>query len=149
MSESHRPKADLGFKLLNSAHKVVLRLSGGRLGSTMRGMPAVELHTTGRKTELARSSMLTSPVHDEHRVVLVASRGGADEHPSWYLNLTANPEVEVTMNGETRKMLARTATPEEKASLWPQIVAAYKPYDGYQKRSQRDIPVVICEPRPD
>ena len=148
MPKSRRPIADLGFKFLNSTHKVVLRLSGGRLGSTMRGMPAVELHTIGRKSGLPRSSMLTSPVHDESRVVLVASRGGADEHPSWYLNLTANPEVELTMNGETRKMCARTATPDEKASLWPQIVAAYKPYDGYERRSQRDIPVVICEPRP-
>jgi deazaflavin-dependent oxidoreductase (nitroreductase family) len=148
MPKSHRPISDLGFKFLNSAHKVVLRLSGGRLGSTMRGMPAVELHTVGRKSGQPRSSMLTSPVHDEDRVVLVASRGGADGHPSWYLNLTANPDVEVTIYGETSTMRARTATPEEKAALWPQIVAAYKPYEGYQKRSSRDIPVVICEPRP-
>jgi deazaflavin-dependent oxidoreductase (nitroreductase family) len=148
MSEPHRPVADLGFKFLNASHRAVLRLSGGRLLATMRGMPAVELHTVGRKSGLPRSSMLTSPVHDENRVVLVASRGGAEDNPSWYLNLTANPDVEVTMYGETRTMRARTATPEEKAALWPQIVAAYKPYEGYQKRSSRDIPVVICEPRP-
>jgi deazaflavin-dependent oxidoreductase (nitroreductase family) len=148
MPTSRRPIADFGFKVLNSAHRTVLRLSGGRLLATMRGMPAVELQTVGRKSGLPRSSMLTSPVHDENRVVLVASRGGSDGHPSWYLNLTANPDVEVTMYGRTRAMRARTATPEEKAALWPQIVAAYKPYDGYQERSSRDIPVVICEPRP-
>ncbi len=90
--------------------------------------------------------MLTSPLHDDHRVVLVASRGGADHHPSWYVNLTANPEVKVTMYGKTRSMRARTASPEEKAALWPQIVAVYKPYEGYQKRSSLDIPVEICEP---
>ena len=92
--------------------------------------------------------MLTSPVHDEHRVVLVASKGGDDRDPQWYRNLTANPDVEVTIDGSTRKIRARTASPEEKAALWPEIVAAYKGYDGYQKRAHRDIPVVICEPVP-
>ena len=93
-------------------------------------------------------TMLTSPLHDENRVVLVASRGGADHHPAWYVNLTANPDVKVTMYGKTRPMRARTASPEEKAALWPEIVAVYQPYEGYQQRSSRDIPVVICEPPP-
>ena len=91
--------------------------------------------------------MLASPVHDENRVILVASKGGDERNPQWYLNLSANPDVELTMNGETRKMRARTASPEEKAALWPDILAAYKHYAGYQERSGRDIPVVICEPR--
>lgn len=91
--------------------------------------------------------MLASPIHDADRVVLVASKGGDERDPAWYLNLTANPDVEVTMNGETRKMRARTASPDEKAALWPDIVASYKGYAGYQEKSGRDIPVVICEPR--
>ncbi len=111
-------------------------------------MPAVELETIGRRTGQARTTMLTSPLHDDSRVVLVASRGGADHHPAWYVNLTANPDVKVTMYGETRQMRARTASPEEKAALWPEIVSVYKHYEGYQKRSKRDIPVVICEPPP-
>ena len=74
--------------------------------------------------------------------------GGDDRHPQWYGNLTANPDVEITIRGETRKLRARTATPAEKAELWPQIVSAYKGYGGYQKKTDRDIPVVICEPRP-
>jgi deazaflavin-dependent oxidoreductase (nitroreductase family) len=111
-------------------------------------MPAVELTTTGRKSGEPRTTMLTSPVHDDGRVVLIASKGGDDRDPQWYLNLTANPDVEVAMNGQTRSMRARTASPEEKTALWPDIVAAYKGYDGYQKKSARDIPVVICEPRP-
>jgi deazaflavin-dependent oxidoreductase (nitroreductase family) len=92
--------------------------------------------------------MLTSPVHDDRRVVLVASKGGDDRDPQWYRNLTANPDVEVVIGGATRTMRARTASPAEKAALWPDIVAAYKYYDSYQKRADRDIPVVICEPRP-
>jgi deazaflavin-dependent oxidoreductase (nitroreductase family) len=111
-------------------------------------MAAVELHTIGRTSGQTRTTMLTSPVNDGTRVVLVASKGGDDRDPQWYRNLTANPDVEVVIGGATRKMRARTASPEEKAALWPDIVAAYKYYDSYQKRADRDIPVVICEPRP-
>ena len=91
--------------------------------------------------------MLTAPVHDDQRVVLVASKGGDDRDPQWYRNLRANPDVEITIDGETKKMQARTASVEEKAALWPDIVATYKGYASYQKRANRDIPVVICEPR--
>jgi len=138
---------DVGFKLLNLMHKTVLRATGGRWPRDLQGMPGVELHTIGRKSGQPRSTFLTSPIHDENRVVLVASKGGDDRDPQWYRNLTANPDVDVTMHGETRKMRARTASPEEKAAMWPDIVAAYKGYDSYQKRAHRDIPVVICEPR--
>jgi deazaflavin-dependent oxidoreductase (nitroreductase family) len=132
---------------MNRIHKGVLRVSGGRWPKDLFGMAAVELHTIGRKSGLRRSSMLASPIHDESRVVLVASKGGNEHDPLWYGNLCANPDVEVTINGATRPMRARTASPEEKAELWPQIVAAYKNYARYQERSGRDIPVVICEPR--
>jgi deazaflavin-dependent oxidoreductase (nitroreductase family) len=111
-------------------------------------MPAVQLHTIGRTTGKPRTTMLTSPVHDEQRVVLVASKGGDDRDPQWYGNLTAHPDIEITLAGVTRPMRARTATAEEKATLWPQIVSAYKGYGGYQKKTDRNIPVVICEPRP-
>jgi deazaflavin-dependent oxidoreductase (nitroreductase family) len=143
-----KPSATVGWKILNGLHKGALRMTGGRWPATLRGMPAVELETVGRRTGQARTSMLTSPLHSENRVVLVASRGGADHNPSWYVNLAANPDVKVTMYGKTRPMRARTASPEEKAALWPEIVAVYKQYDGYQQRSSRDIPVVICEPLP-
>jgi deazaflavin-dependent oxidoreductase (nitroreductase family) len=138
---------DLGMKTMNLAHRGLLFASGGRLGSSFGSMPAVELHTIGRTSGKRRSTMLTSPVHSDERYVLVASKGGDDRHPQWYLNLQANPEVELTVRGETLAMTARTATAEEKTELWPDIVAAYKGYAGYQKRTDRDIPVVICEPR--
>jgi deazaflavin-dependent oxidoreductase (nitroreductase family) len=142
-----KPVVDAGFKLMNATHRAVLALTAGRYPRTLLGMPAVELHTTGRKSGQRRTTMLTSPVHDEKRIVLVASKGGDDRDPQWYRNLAANPDVEITMEGTTKKMRARTASPEEKAALWPEILAAYKGYGSYQKRANRDIPVVICEPR--
>jgi deazaflavin-dependent oxidoreductase (nitroreductase family) len=138
---------DVGFKIMNGVHHGVLAVTGGRYPRKLFGMAAVELTTTGRKSGEPRKTMLTSPVSDDSRVVLVASKGGDDRDPQWYLNLSANPDVEVNIDGSTRKMRARTATPDEKAAMWPDIVAAYKGYDGYQKRAGREIPVIICEPR--
>jgi deazaflavin-dependent oxidoreductase (nitroreductase family) len=148
MPEQHKPVVDAGFKLLNLTHKAVLRATGGRWPTVLFGMPGVELQTVGRKSGEPRTTMLTSPIHDENRVVLIASKGGDHRDPQWYRNLSANPDVQITMQGQTRAMRARTASPEEKAALWPDIVAVYKGYDSYQKKAGRDIPVVICEPRP-
>jgi deazaflavin-dependent oxidoreductase (nitroreductase family) len=91
--------------------------------------------------------MLTAPVIDGDRVVLVASKGGDDRDPDWYRNLLADPDIELTLAGRRRPMRARRASPEEKAELWPQVVAAYQGYGSYQGRTERDIPLVICEPR--
>jgi deazaflavin-dependent oxidoreductase (nitroreductase family) len=110
-------------------------------------MPVVELHTIGRRTGRRRSTMLTAPILDGDRVVLVASKGGDDRHPEWYLNLVAHPDVEVTVAGATRRMRARTAAADERGELWAQIVAAYRGYETYRRRTGREIPVVVCEPR--
>jgi len=139
--------ADLGLKAMNKTHHLVLRLSGGKLLNSAFGMPAVELHSVGRTSGKTRTTMLTAPVVDGDRVVLVASKGGDDRNPDWYRNIVANPEIELTMAGQTRQMRARTASSDEKTDLWPRIVSAYKGYGGYQRRTERDIPVVICEPR--
>jgi len=148
MSERRNKLVDVGFKIMNGAHRGIFAATDGRFPRSLLGMPAVELRTTGRKSGQTRTTMLTSPIHDDARVVLVASKGGDDRDPQWYRNLLANPDVEILIDGATRTMRARTASPEEKAALWPDIVAAYKYYDSYQKRTDRDIPVVICEPRP-
>jgi len=137
---------DLGAKGMNLVHRVALRATGGRIGTKVFGMVAIELHTVGRRSGQRRSVMLTAPILEPDRVVLIASKGGDDRNPDWYGNLVAQPEVEITRDGVTTAWRARTATPEEKAELWPRVVAAYKGYAGYQKRTERDIPVVICEP---
>jgi deazaflavin-dependent oxidoreductase (nitroreductase family) len=139
--------ADGSAKLMNLGHRLILKASGNRLLANPFGMPAVELHTTGRKSGLPRSCYLTAPVHDARRVVLVASKGGDDRNPDWYRNLQAHPDAELVIHGERHKIHARTADAAEKAELWPKIVAAYKGYAGYQQRTDRDIPVVICELR--
>jgi deazaflavin-dependent oxidoreductase (nitroreductase family) len=139
---------DTGFKVLNAVHRTTLRLSGGRIGRSGYGMSVVELHTVGRKTGQDRVTVLTSPIHDENRVLLVASKFGDDRNPQWYGNLTANPDVEIVIEGQRRQLRARTATEEERQELWPQILQAYKGYAGYQEKTDREIPVVICERRP-
>ena len=110
-------------------------------------MPVVILHTTGRKTGRARQTVLTAPIRSDDRLVLVASYGGDDRHPAWFLNLRESPDVEVEIGGRRWPMVARVASPDEKAALWPQIVAAHRGYAGYQQRTDRDIPVVVLEPR--
>jgi deazaflavin-dependent oxidoreductase (nitroreductase family) len=137
---------EAGAWMLEHGHRALLKLSGGRFPKKVGGMQPVELHTIGRKTGQRRGTLLTSPIYGEDRVVLVASKGGHSDDPIWYKNLVANPEVEITVGERTRKMRARTATPEEKATLWPELVKAYKGYDSYQGNTTRDIPVVICEP---
>lgn len=139
--------ADIGFKALNQVHRTIVHQTRGRVGGSAFGLPVVELHTVGRKSGQPRTTMLTAPVVDGDRVVLVASKGGDDRAPDWYRNLVAQPEIELTMAGQRRPMRARTASAEEKAALWPRVVAAYKGYAGYQRRTKRDIPLIICEPR--
>jgi deazaflavin-dependent oxidoreductase (nitroreductase family) len=139
--------ADISLKTMSRVHRAIVHLSGGQVLGSALGMPVVELHTVGRKSGRPRSTMLTAPVIDGDRVVLVASKGGDDRDPDWYLNLVAHPEVELTVAGRRRPVRARRASAQEKAALWPKVVAAYRGYGSYQRRTGRDIPLVICEPR--
>jgi len=136
---------DVGTWLLQHGHRAVLKLSHGRYPRTVMGMKPVELHSYGRTSGRRYSTMLTAPVRDDRRIVLVASKGGYQDHPDWYKNISANPDVEITIDDRTIPMRARTASSEEKAQLWPAVVAAYKGYAGYQRNTNRDIPLVICE----
>jgi deazaflavin-dependent oxidoreductase (nitroreductase family) len=91
--------------------------------------------------------MLTSPLQEGTAFVVVASRGGDDHHPAWFLNLRDNPDVEVSVKGEPkRRMRARIANPEERARLWPRVTADHKNYAGYQTKTEREIPLVLLEP---
>lgn len=134
------------FKVANLIHRGLYDLSGGRLGGSIGSMPVLKLTTTGRRSGQRRTVMLTAPIREDDEIVLVASKGGNDEHPAWYLNLVANPAVTIEIDDRTIEATARTATDEEKAELWPRITSAYKGYAGYQRRTDRDIPVVICTP---
>lgn len=110
-------------------------------------MPVVELTTTGRRSGERRATMLTSPVRDGDAFVVVASRGGDDHHPAWFLNLRDDPNVEVVIEGHPRvAMTARIADPQERARLWPLITAKYPNYAGYQRKTNREIPLVLLEP---
>ena len=134
------------IKLVNTFHRSLFNLTKGRIGGRIAGMEAVVLTTTGRNTGEKRQSMLTAPIVEGDKVVLVASYGGGPKHPQWYLNLTANPTVEITRKGKTTTMTARTATPEERAEMWPRVTAAYKGYAGYQEKTDREIPLVVFTP---
>ncbi len=139
--------SDFQLKTMNKIHRALFNASGGRIGGNLLGMLVVDLKTTGAKSGQPRSSMLTSPVQEGDKIVLVASRGGDPQHPGWYHNIKTNPDVEVRMRGDTKKMRARVATPEEKDRLWPDVVKKYKGYGQYQTRTSRNIPLVILEPR--
>jgi deazaflavin-dependent oxidoreductase (nitroreductase family) len=132
------------FKVANVLHRRIYDLSGGRIGGSFGSMPVLKLTTTGRRSGEPRTVMLTAPINEDDEIVLVASKGGNDEHPAWYLNLVANPAVTIEIDDRTIQATARTATDAEKAELWPRITSAYKGYAGYQRRTDRDIPVVIC-----
>ncbi len=137
---------DSFIKAVNVFHRTLVNVTNGRVGGRIIGMEAVQLTTIGRKTGEKRTSMLTAPIVDGDTVVLIASYGGGPKHPQWYLNLQANPEVEITRRGETTKMVARTAEPNERAEMWPRVVAAYKGYAAYQEKTDREIPVVVLTP---
>lgn len=120
----------------------------GRMGGrfVVGGAPVCLLTMTGRKTGLRRTTPLIHIPNGED-ILLVASQGGLDTHPIWYRNLVDNPEVEINAFGNVRAMVARQATAEEKAALWPVILAVHPDFDEYQARTDRDIPVMICSPR--
>ncbi len=138
---------DLQLQAVNTLHRALLKISAGRLGWRVGGMPALELTTTGRKSGRYHTVMLTSPVQEGDTIVIVASRGGDDHHPAWFLNLRDHPDVEVVVGGKPKQaMRARVATSEERAVLWPKVTTAYKGYGNYQTKTKREIPLVLLEP---
>jgi deazaflavin-dependent oxidoreductase (nitroreductase family) len=139
--------SDLTLKTMNGIHRALLKISGGRIGWEASKMPVLELTTTGRKSGQPRSVMLTSPLREGSTIVVVASRGGDDDHPAWFLNLRDKPDVEVSLKGAPKqRMRARIASTEERARMWPLVVADHKNYAGYQTKTTREIPLVLLEP---
>jgi len=137
---------DVIAKMMTGFHQLTFDLSKGKVAGKVAGMPVLKLTTVGRKSGQRRSTMLTSPLLEGDTVVLVASYGGDDRNPAWFGNLVANPDVEVVMNGATRKMRARVTEGDERTRLWEELTAAHDNYAGYQRKTSRQIPVVVLEP---
>lgn len=137
---------DTAARLITSVHRAVFNASNGKLAGRGMGMRVVKLTTTGRKTGQPRDTMLTTPLIDGERIMLVASYGGDDREPAWCLNIRANPAIELTMAGRRQAMTAHIADAAERAELWPRITAAHANYAGYARKTDREIPVVVCAP---
>jgi deazaflavin-dependent oxidoreductase (nitroreductase family) len=139
--------SNAALKRMNAFHRILIKVTRGRKGWTGMNMQVLELTTTGRKTGRPRSVMLTSPIQDGDALVVVASRGGDDVHPAWFLNLCEHPQVEVSVQGQPKQpMTARVATAEERARLWPALTAEHSVYADYQKKTARQIPLVLLIP---
>jgi deazaflavin-dependent oxidoreductase (nitroreductase family) len=123
-------------------HSALYRVSGGRIGGRMFNSPVLLLNTRGRKSGRSRTSPLLY-LESGDEIAIVASYGGSPSHPAWYVNLMASPVVDIQMGRETRRVKAQIATPEEKSHLWPRLVEMYPSYADYQKKTDREIPVVI------
>ena len=127
-------------------HRGLYWASGGRVGSSIAGMPVLLLTTVGKRTGRRRTVPLTY-IEDGDAIVLVASYGGRPHNPAWFDNLVANPKVQVILGGEARAMTAHRASADERARLWPKVVATYDGYAKYQAKTTREIPLAILELR--
>ncbi len=135
----------IAMKILGTIHRALYRASGGKWGRTFFGSPILLLTTTGRKTGRSRTWPLTY-LPDGDRLIVIASNGGQPNHPAWYLNLRENPHVSVQLGDRARAMIAQTTEGDERARLWSRVVQEYPAYEGYQRKTDREIPVVILRP---
>jgi deazaflavin-dependent oxidoreductase (nitroreductase family) len=135
------------LRRLMGGHALLYRATGGLVGHRVPGAPpTLLLEHVGAKSGAGRVSPL-SYLEDGPDVVIVASKGGHPQNPAWFHNLRAHPDTTVRIGRERRAVHARVADPAERARLWPEVVAMYGGYDGYQARTAREIPLVILEPR--
>ncbi|HEX2392481.1 MAG TPA: nitroreductase family deazaflavin-dependent oxidoreductase [Solirubrobacterales bacterium] len=130
-------------------HTFLYRRTGGRLGHALPGVPGkmLLLDHVGAKSGVERTSPLLY-VEDGSNLVIVASKGGFPKHPAWFHNLIANPDTNVQVGSELRPVHARVARPEERERLWAMAIRAYRGYEDYRARTEREIPLVVLEPRP-
>jgi deazaflavin-dependent oxidoreductase (nitroreductase family) len=133
-------------KYFGALHRLLYRASGGRIGGRLWDLPVVLLTTTGRQTGKKRTVPLCS-FRDGDDLVVIASYGGLDQPPAWWLNLQANPQAELRDGHETRAVTARNAAPDERARLWAEVTAQAPGYLEYEGRTTREIPVVILQSR--
>jgi deazaflavin-dependent oxidoreductase (nitroreductase family) len=134
---------DVIVRFWTSVHEGVFSATDGRVLNRVLGMPVVRLTTVGRHSGRPRVSMLTTPRVDDELILLVASNAGDARQPAWYLNLLADPTVEVMMDGQAWTATARVATREERRAWWPDVVRANGGYAQYQDKTDREIPLVV------
>jgi F420H(2)-dependent quinone reductase len=137
---------DVLFRVTTGLHTALYRGTGGKIAGRMFTSPFMLLTTTGRRSGQPRVTPLLC-IRDGDRFLAIASFGGDDRDPQWFKNLQANAETTIQLGDETIPVRATVATPEEKKALWPKVLAAYKGYANYQRRTSRDIPVVILTRR--
>jgi deazaflavin-dependent oxidoreductase (nitroreductase family) len=134
------------FRLFGDEHVRQYEATDGGTGYEWNGTHILILRATGRKSgELRKAPLIFG--RDGSDYLIVASKGGAPDHPVWYKNLTAHPDIEIQVKGEIVPVRARTATAGEKRKLWPVMTREWADYDKYQKATSRDIPLVILSPR--
>ena len=133
------------FKLILRMIVFLYNVSGGRIGGKMGKLPVLLLTTTGRKTGKQRTNPVIF-IMDGPAYVVTASAGGADRHPGWFFNIRSNPQATITVKDKQIKVTAEIAGPEKKAELWARLVADAPNFAGYQKRTSREIPMVILHP---
>jgi len=139
--------SDRTLRMMNRLHRLAMRVTGGRIGWHVAGMAVIELTTTGRRSGEQRTTLLTAPLRMHGGYVVVASRGGDDIHPAWFHNLRAEPRVRIAVDGDAPvDAVAHIATPEERADWWPLITDRYRNYAAYQRRTKREIPLVLLTP---
>lgn len=137
---------DANVRRASTFHKRLFRATGGRIGKRLVDNDMLLLTTTGRSSGEDHTVPLLY-LRDVARLVVIASYGGRDFYPDWYLNLVDNPAVEVELPGSRATMTARTADATERAEWWSRAVEAYDGYSEYQVRTEREIPVVFLDPR--
>ena len=134
------------FRLFGDEHVRQYEATGGKVGHEWNGTSVLILHHSGRKTgETRKAPLIYGRDGDEY--VIVASKGGAADHPGWYNNLVAHPDTTIQVWDELIAVSAHTASAEEKRRLWPTMTAAWPAYDSYQQKTERDIPLVILRRR--
>ena len=140
-----RPPPRWAVKAFTRMHGILHSLSGGRLFNTFGGDEVCWVTMTGARSGRSLTiPLMYIPYRDG--VLLVASQGGAPSNPSWYFNLVKHPDIEVNYRGKRMRLAARLATADEKPALWPLCEACYAPYAEYRRRTERDIPIFVCEP---
>ena len=134
------------IKWMSKAQTWIFKTTGGKLGNKfLRGAEVGIVTTTGRKTGEKRDSPLLF-LQEGSRIVLVASQGGRATNPMWYLNLTADPNVTFQTKNENLQLVARDATAAERDGYWPKLDAMYADFANYRSYTDREIPIVICDP---